>query len=528
MGNAITTETIVTSTGVQTTPQSDFSVIGVIGTAGKGDVGVVQGFTGDGTTIFEEYGEYKADSATIPDAVDLVRKSGTFTACVINVCDPAVHNDTVTSELAVLNGANEAQLDNGYISAVTLDTDFIVTKTFLADETITLPSGITSVDAVKSSDSLTTYVGGGTDYTVASNVITREGTGAIAAGETVIVEYTATAVLNTDYTINADDGIINRVSTSLIIDRLATISVNYTFVDFSAVTQTDIVNSIEEFKNSQAKTGFTPRIFIAPGFAGIKPDTNTLDPVVSSLLTQAENLKGTIYVDVEETTVSAAINYRNDFNSKNVRLFNDKPGFTPLTGSVTVFRSFAAVAAGMRAAIDNDASLAQGLTGSFIPDCIASERKYDFNNSATSSVGTLNSNNITTIVNDGGSRFRVIGENTTTNEEFFTFEGSKRITDFLEVRAQEIAGGVLGQPLTGQNLDDLQEAISDDLDRYKGTLLNGATRVTLPPERNPLANLNQGLIYAKLEFTPVGTITRVTTELALTTRFLGSVLADAV
>ena len=258
MGNAITTETIVTSTGVQTTPQSDFSVIGVIGTAGKGDVGVVQGFTGDGTTIFEEYGEYKADSATIPDAVDLVRKSGTFTACVINVCDPAVHNDTVTSELAVLNGANEAQLDNGYISAVTLDTDFIVTKTFLADETITLPSGITSVDAVKSSDSLTTYVGGGTDYTVASNVITREGTGAIAAGETVIVEYTATAVLNTDYTINADDGIINRVSTSLIIDRLATISVNYTFVDFSAVTQTDIVNSIEEFKNSQAKTGFTP------------------------------------------------------------------------------------------------------------------------------------------------------------------------------------------------------------------------------------------------------------------------------
>lgn len=247
------------------------SVIGLVGTAGKGAKNTPILIVGSRTDAQTAFGKSRANSGfTIPQALDEIFDQGPVTVVVVNVIDPEVHV-VEDDELDVTLTPNQGTLPKGFINSFSVATDIelaqtkvteaAVIKTLTAvsitttDATVTCASttgllagmkltglagvsagatvlSITSATEFEMSVNATATSAGGT-LTATKDAVAYLPAGATAAtyfdfalgtslaslnalevGDKVKVSYTATLVENTDFTLNKETGVVTRLGTT--------------------------------------------------------------------------------------------------------------------------------------------------------------------------------------------------------------------------------------------------------------------------------------------------------------------------
>ena len=169
------------------------SVVGIVGTAGKGVVNKPFLIAGSLREAVAEFGPYRGDGFSLPDAIDAVLDQHGATIVAVNVCNPDTHKTDVSGEVLAFKGASKATLANPYVSAFAPGGDYTFKTVFsgVAPGSIQLPAGVGLV-SVKDEAGTATYADV-TDYTVSGdgrNILRVDG-GSISASRTVTVEVRA-------------------------------------------------------------------------------------------------------------------------------------------------------------------------------------------------------------------------------------------------------------------------------------------------------------------------------------------------
>lgn len=496
------------------------SVIGIVGTAGKGtfDQPVLVTSLVDAV---EKFGVSTDDGFTLPGYLEDIYSQLDATVVAINVADPT-SVDAVLSEEISFGARNTANLANGYVSSVLIGSAIKATIQFNASETITLPAGITSVDAVKSEDGNTTFTGGGTDYSVTANVITRETAGAIAAGAKVIVEYTATLAENTDFTVDAETGTITRLVTGNIVSFSTVTVTSYNKVS-STVLEADILGGIdgggtrtglEALLDANETLQVKPKLIAAPDYS-YQPVLGGQNAVLAKLNELAEKLGAIAITNTPNSTKEEAVSFAADHASD--RIFAVKAWERVTVDGVSTVKPTAARVAGLFARNDEENSVASSPSNKIIRGLQAIDKPDNFNlvifdgDGSASDVNFLNENGVATIINENG--FRLYGNFTTSSESAQTrFVNVKRTVDFINTGVAEAQLWAIDRNITNDFLDLVTERIIDFLKQQEAAdiLLKGSSDAYVDPALNTPTELLAGRVYINMCYavaSPAQTIT---------------------
>lgn len=295
-------DTIEVVDGARPITTAKSSVIGLVGTSGKGPVNVPVLITGNRRDAAAIFGAYTSDDFSIPRSLEAIFKQGGATVVVMNVCDPTAHKSTATVTDDVTLVSSSGSTPRGFISDVVISTaisaPYVISSlganrafTAVADNgagktRFTTTGGADysvgeTVAVVSSSVSgyvLSASVLAKTSTTVDLNITyTATATGLISApsinkitlpagttlvsvldpvtsatvdlatatlGQLVTVNYTATSlVVDTDYTVATETGTVTRLSTGSKILPNAKLAVTYKYVDPSLVDDNEVIGT---------------------------------------------------------------------------------------------------------------------------------------------------------------------------------------------------------------------------------------------------------------------------------------------
>jgi len=371
------------------------SVIGIVGTAGQGPINTATLLTGSTRAATSTFGPLRDNGFTIPQALDSFFKQGDnsgATVVVINVCDPAVHNADEVDDVVTFGVGNTAKLSRQHISMVALDAAISgpVTAT-VAGALPTLPVGCTDIV-------LTTVAG--------APVLAA----AVVLGGKYILSYSATLIEGADFTVDVSNGVLTRpVDGSSIIPK-ATVSASYTYVDASAVTESDIIGMVDELGNTsgikalygaKAKVFVQPRILLAPKFTGTKPTLVTRNAVVTELEVAALKLGGIYCADCPDTSKEAAVAHRSDFGGLGYFHYPDFLTLSPEGDGTYTTLLASVILAGVMAAVDRSATEGFHVSPSnhTINGVLGLTKDVDFNiNDSETAANYLNANFVATSI----------------------------------------------------------------------------------------------------------------------------------
>ena len=396
-----TKRTISTKTS---TSGSDFSVIGLVGTAPIFDVKDEDRTSNTPKLITTKdngvkYFGYNRSDFSIPAVLEAIyARNDSAKVVVVNVFDIEKHktSETVTK---TFDAKNEIQIERDYI------TNLVVKK---GETTLTED----------------------TDYSVKDNVITiKTGSTAVQKGDEVTLTY--------DY---AD---VSKVETKDIIRGVD--------VDGNR-------SGIEALKDAVALCQVKPRVLIAPQFSTVTSVVNALDSL-------AVKFRGHVYFDAPQgTTVENAIKGRGTageinfaINSENceavfpwVKVYNSYEGKFEL-------RPASAYAAATRTFTDNEYGLHYSLSNQVIKGIEGTEIPIYFDlEDENSDSNLLNANGITTVIYDDGWRFW--GNRNTTfpgNENINSFTNEVRIANYIDDSIAKGSRQFMAVPLLTPNIDDI-------------------------------------------------------------------------
>jgi uncharacterized protein len=510
------TEIVEVDTGAEPILTVESSTVGVVVTAGKGPVNVptlIRNRT-EAETVF---GAFKNDGFTAGSTFDSIFDQVTTTIVAVNVCDPDTHTDTISNEEVILDSSGKGTLDKGYISSVIVDSTIKVTKTFInaVGGTITLPTGITSVTSVKSADGTVTYTLGD-DYSVTSNVITNLDAD-IAQGASVLVEYEAVLVADTDFEVSdADNGEISLLSNSKIAAQ-STILVNYTHVDPTAVIIDDIKGSnvgentgVYALLDSEALTTYIPRIIAVPGWTHQRVG-DAKNVVIAELTGEngvhiLQQLKAILYADVgdESSTYDQAVTSVNIVDDRYVIACWPFVKYVDPDGNIST-RPQSGIWAGLTSKSDNannpggyrfspSNQVVKGVVG------LAASVDAGLGN-PNSTANKLNSNRICTIIRRGAN-FKTWGNRTTYTGSIYSFIQANRIYDNCNESVQRAQEWAVDKNITHEFAEEVLEQVNAYLRQLmsQGVIIKG--KCYIDSINTTAAEIAQGKFYFNLEITP--------------------------
>lgn len=497
----------------------NLGILGLVGTAGKGPLNTATFVTSNRIDGDNQFGNFNDDGFTIPKAREVAFKRYPCAMVIVNVCDPDTHTSDIVDEAATFGINGVAKTAKNFISSVSLGTAFTVKKTFNSSNEIDLVSGITSIDAIKSADGLTTYTVT-TDYTIAGQTITRVPAGNIPANAEVLIEYTSTAIVTTDYTINAEDGQIQRTGTSTKIEPLSGFEVSYTYVDPTQVDAADIVAGISELLNAKALTGFTPRILLAPEYAGVKTGPGVIDSVAAALANVADDLRAIVEVNINESSIAGANVYRADFDNERVLVSYANHTITDSDGNQDPQYQDVARAA-ERVKVDAVRGIQFAVSNRVIDDATSIDRVIDYNGTATDTANLLAGNQINTVINNRGIRFW--RQFTTSSNAARQDVNVRRIADYVIDRMEAALSQFIDEPLNQATIDLALFTANNILseDTQGGILLGGEAVFGASNTEETLANGDLAIDY---EFTPVRTTLKIKLTQIISNRFVEELL----
>lgn len=531
-------EVVRVETGVRPISTVKSSVIGLTGTAPFGPLN-------EPTIVASRHDVAQFGPVgkgwTIPDALDAIfdqadeGQVGGVTV-VINVADPA-DNTLYTAVAAApmqFNRRGQLQLPRPAVTLVTLSAPIKAILQFGPDNKINLPANATAVTAVKTQDGVTTYTVV-TDYTFASQDITRVTNGTIPAESYVEVTYTATLTAGADYTLDANLGLITRISGGDIVPN-ATVQVAYSYFDPTKVTATKILGGVDGATGKltgvhallAAKTtlALTPRILIAPGWTHQRPNGDK-NAVVAELEGIAGRLMAHIIADGPNTNSPAAVSTRSDFGTQRVFLVDPWPRWVnPATGATEAQPPSARVA-GMISVNDNTRGFWTSPSNRDMKGIVGTARPITWAlNDTSSDANYLNENEVATIIRMDGGGFRLWGNRTCSIDPRYAFLSVSRTADIIEDSILRAHIWAVDRNITRNYIQDLVDGVQAYINTLaaNGAIIGG--ECWADAALNTPTELMAGRVYINFAFTAAAPAERITFLSELTGRFYADIFAQ--
>ena len=263
---------------------------------------------------------------------------------------------------------------------------------------------------------------------------------------------------------------------------------------------------------AKARLGMVPRILGVPGLDSL--------PVATALASIAQQLRAFAYVSAWDCkTKEEVVAYRENFGAREVMvIWPDFLNFDTTTSKTTV-ASAVARALGLRAKIDQEVGwhktlsnvAVNGVTG------ISADVFWDLQNPATDA-NYLNSNEVTTLINEGGYRFW--GSRTCSDDPLFAFENYTRTAQILADTMAEAHRWAVDKPMHASLVRDIVEGINAKFRELisQGYLMGGSC--WFPDEINDKDTLKAGKLYLDYDYTPVPPLEDLTLRQRITDRYL--------
>ena len=263
---------------------------------------------------------------------------------------------------------------------------------------------------------------------------------------------------------------------------------------------------------AKARLGMVPRILGVPGLDSL--------PVATALASIAQQLRAFAYVSAWDCkTKEEVVAYRENFGAREVMvIWPDFLNFNIATSSTTV-ASAVARALGLRARIDQEVGwhktlsnvAVNGVTG------ISADVFWDLQNPATDA-NYLNSNEVTTLINEGGYRFW--GSRTCSDDPLFAFENYTRTAQILADTMAEAHRWAVDKPMHASLVRDIVEGINAKFRELisQGYLMGGSC--WFPDDINDKDTLKAGKLYLDYDYTPVPPLEDLTLRQRITDRYL--------
>ena len=321
-----------------------------------------------------------------------------------------------------------------------------------------------------------------------------------------------TYILVTDYTVNADTGLVTLVAAGSIVANQAVVA-SYSYLGDGGMADIAGAETGEAYSGAYAllqagSLGLpTPRILIAPGCH----DAAT----VQALIAVATRLRAVVVADGPDTTDAAAATYRQNFDSR--RLFLVDPGVK--VGTPAAVEPASARVAGLIARTDADRGFWWSPSNQPIVGVVGTTRPVDFRlGDPTSRANMLNENDIATIIREDG--FRLWGNRTTSSDPKWRFLNVARIADAVNERILHGHLWAVDRNLTRTYLADVVEGVNAFLRELVGlgAILGG--RCWADPDLNTAESIAAGKATFSFDFTPVNPAERVTFNSIVTNDYL--------
>ena len=263
---------------------------------------------------------------------------------------------------------------------------------------------------------------------------------------------------------------------------------------------------------AKARVGMVPRILGVPGLDSL--------PVATALLTIAQQLRGFAYVSAWGCkTKEEVVAYRDNFGAREAMvIWPEFQNWSTVTNA-TVTASAVARALGLRAKIDQDVGwhktlsnvAVNGVTG------ISADVFWDLQNPATDA-NYLNSNEVTTLINEGG--FRFWGSRTTSEDPLFAFENYTRTAQILADTMAEAHMWAVDKPLHASLVRDIIEGVNAKFrEMIAASYLIGG-KCWYPEDANDKDTLKAGKLFLDYDYTPVPPLEDLTLRQRITDRYL--------
>ena len=263
---------------------------------------------------------------------------------------------------------------------------------------------------------------------------------------------------------------------------------------------------------AKARLGMVPRILGVPGLDSL--------PVATALASIAQQLRAFAYVSAWDCkTKEEVVAYRENFGAREVMvIWPDFLNFNTATSNTTV-ASAVARALGLRAKIDQEVGwhktlsnvAVNGVTG------ISADVFWDLQNPATDA-NYLNSNEVTTLINEGGYRFW--GSRTCSDDPLFAFENYTRTAQILADTIAEAHRWAVDKPMHASLVRDIVEGVNAKFRELisQGYLMGGSC--WFPDDINDKDTLKAGKLYLDYDYTPVPPLEDLTLRQRITDRYL--------
>lgn len=263
---------------------------------------------------------------------------------------------------------------------------------------------------------------------------------------------------------------------------------------------------------AKARVGMTPRIIGVPGLDSL--------PVATALVPILQSLRAFGYVSAWNCkTKEEVVAYRENFGARELMVIWPEFLNWNTATNKTVTASAIARALGLRAKIDQETGwhktlsnvAVNGVTG------ISADVFWDLQNPATDA-NFLNSNEVTTLINEGG--FRFWGSRTTTDDPLFAFENYTRTAQILADTMAEAHMWAVDKPMHASLVRDIIEGINAKFRELvaQGYLIGG--RCWYPEDINDKDTLKAGKLTIDYDYTPVPPLENLTLRQRITDSYL--------
>lgn len=264
-------------------------------------------------------------------------------------------------------------------------------------------------------------------------------------------------------------------------------------------------HGVHALLGSQLALGVTPRILIAPGFTGDRPEdpenegTLLANPVVAELLGIATRLRAHIVADAPNTTDEAALAYAKDWGSRRVYVVD--PGVTVQRGAEIKREHLSAVAAGIIARTDNDRGFSVSPSNKQAYGIIGAARPIDFAlGDRNSRANLLNEGNVATLIREDG--WRLWGNRTCSDDPRFQFLSVSRTADIIADSILRAHLWAVDRNITKTYFDDVAESVNAFGRDLKAAGHIAGLRCYPDPDLNSPSQMTEGKAWFNFDFSP--------------------------
>ncbi|NWG93739.1 phage tail sheath C-terminal domain-containing protein [Escherichia coli] len=257
--------------------------------------------------------------------------------------------------------------------------------------------------------------------------------------------------------------------------------------------QQNIIDGVKQLEKSKQLTEVTPRIIIAPDFSAI-------DAIAAQLEVVANKLRGVCYIDSPRAATPADVVNRRQKLGGRAELLRPRVYSTSDVGGQS--RPYSAIAAGLRARIDNEKGFWWSKSNQNIYGITGLEQVDDFIIGETNcTANLLNASQVSTIIRYDG--FRHWGNYLCSLDPQWSFECVRRTADVIEDSiARAMMTDFIDRPIDLHLGTDVVESINAYLHKLEEQGAINGGRAWLDGELNTKESLAAGNLYINVDFGP--------------------------